>query len=179
MNSSQKQSSTPYPSVVAGAGNAGAIVLAKEPLISQTFPSQDEAYWSNRKDTLPPEIVLSLPLSELNTQALTSEFYSPPITSAPSSTSNGTSSGRTNTDTSPPSAKRSPLNGSATSYEVAGDHYRKHKIQPVEYIVANGIGFLAANVIKYATRYKDKNGAEDIRKAIHYLNLILEFEYGE
>lgn len=61
--------------------------------------------------------------------------------------------------------------------QVGGSHYRNYAIQPVEYIVANSIGYLAGNVIKYATRYKDKNGAEDIRKAIHYLELILEFEY--
>jgi hypothetical protein len=61
--------------------------------------------------------------------------------------------------------------------QEGGTHYRSYAIQPVEYIVANGIGFLAGNVIKYATRYRDKNGAEDIKKAIHYLELILEFEY--
>lgn len=61
--------------------------------------------------------------------------------------------------------------------QEGGTHYRDYPIQPVEYIVADGIGFLAGNVIKYATRYRDKNGAEDIRKAIHYLELILEFEY--
>ena len=63
--------------------------------------------------------------------------------------------------------------------QPGGDHYRKFTIQPVTYIVANGIGFLAGNVIKYVTRYRSKNGAEDIRKAIHYLEMILEFEYGE
>jgi hypothetical protein len=61
--------------------------------------------------------------------------------------------------------------------QVAGDHYRRYAIQPIDYIVKNGVGFLAGNVIKYVTRYKDKGGAEDIRKAIHYLELILEFEY--
>jgi hypothetical protein len=63
--------------------------------------------------------------------------------------------------------------------QVGGDHYRKLKIQPVEYIAANDIPAFAANVIKYATRYRSKGGAEDIRKAIHYCQLILEFEYGE
>lgn len=67
----------------------------------------------------------------------------------------------------------------ATSRQEGGSHYRNYQIQPIEYITANGIGFLAGNVIKYATRYKDKNGPEDIRKAIHYLELILEFEYSE
>lgn len=67
----------------------------------------------------------------------------------------------------------------ALSSQVGGDHYRKMKIQPVEYIIANGIGFLPGNIIKYASRYPDKGGAEDIRKIIHYCKLILEFEYGE
>lgn len=67
----------------------------------------------------------------------------------------------------------------ALSSQVGGDHYRQMKIQPVEFIIANGIGFLAGNVIKYAARYKAKGGAEDVRKIIHYCKLILEFEYGE
>lgn len=68
---------------------------------------------------------------------------------------------------------------SALEHQEAGDHYRKLKIQPVEYIIANEIPFLAANIIKYATRYKSKGGASDIRKIIHYCELILEFEYNE
>lgn len=67
----------------------------------------------------------------------------------------------------------------ALGLQTGGDHYRKLPIQPVEYIIANGIGFLAGNIIKYATRYKDKGGAEDIRKIKHYCELILEFEYKE
>lgn len=67
----------------------------------------------------------------------------------------------------------------ALASQVGGDHYRNMKIQPVEYIIANGIGFLPGNIIKYASRYPDKGGAEDIRKIIHYCKLILEFEYGE
>lgn len=68
---------------------------------------------------------------------------------------------------------------SALEHQQAGDHYRRLKIQPVEYIIANEIPFLAANIIKYASRYKNKGGAEDIRKIIHYCELILEFEYDE
>lgn len=67
----------------------------------------------------------------------------------------------------------------ALDQQQGGDHYRNLPIQPVEYIIANGIGFLAGNIIKYATRYKDKGGAEDIRKIKHYCDLILEFEYKE
>jgi hypothetical protein len=61
--------------------------------------------------------------------------------------------------------------------QEGGSHYRQYAIQPIEFIVANCMGFLAGNVVKYVTRYRAKNGAEDIRKAIHYLELILEFEY--
>lgn len=68
---------------------------------------------------------------------------------------------------------------SPLQHQAGGDHYRKLAIQPVEYIIANDLGFLAGNVIKYATRYKDKGGAEDIRKIKHYCDLILEFEYKE
>jgi hypothetical protein len=67
----------------------------------------------------------------------------------------------------------------AIDKQVAGDHYRKYKIQPVEFCIANDIGFLAGNVIKYVCRYRDKGGAEDIKKARHYLDLILQFEYKE
>ena len=66
---------------------------------------------------------------------------------------------------------------SALNKQEGGTHYKKYKIQPVEYTVANDLGFLAGSIIKYVTRYKDKGGAEDIRKAMHYLELILEFEY--
>ncbi len=67
----------------------------------------------------------------------------------------------------------------ALTEQAGGDHYRLMKIQPVEYIIANEIPFLAANVIKYASRYRHKGGAGDIRKIMHYCRLILEFEYGE
>lgn len=67
---------------------------------------------------------------------------------------------------------------SALQEQVGGDHYNL-PIQPVEYIHRNGLDFLQGNVIKYITRHKMKNGAEDVRKAIHYCRLILQLEYGE
>jgi hypothetical protein len=67
----------------------------------------------------------------------------------------------------------------ALNIQVAGDHYKKQAIQPVQYIHANGIGFLPGNVIKYISRYKDKGGAQDVRKAIHYCQMILELEFKE
>jgi Protein of unknwon function (DUF3310) len=66
----------------------------------------------------------------------------------------------------------------ALNNQAGGNHYRKMKIQPIEYIVANNIDFLAGNIIKYASRHASKGGAEDIRKIKHYCDLILEFVYG-
>ncbi len=67
---------------------------------------------------------------------------------------------------------------SALDVQEGGNHYKDLKIQPVEYIHANGLDFFQGNVVKYVTRHKAKNGEQDIRKAIHYLNLILELQYG-
>lgn len=67
----------------------------------------------------------------------------------------------------------------ALDKQEGGGHYKGLKIQPVEYITANSIPYLEGNVIKYVTRHKSKNGKEDILKAIHYLELILELEYGD
>jgi hypothetical protein len=66
----------------------------------------------------------------------------------------------------------------ALTKQVGGDHYKHFQIQPVEFITHNGLGFLEGNVIKYIARHQDKNGADDIRKAIHYCELILDLHYG-
>lgn len=66
----------------------------------------------------------------------------------------------------------------ALGTQVGGDHYRKLLIQPVEYISANELDFLQGNAIKYLSRHKGKGGAEDIKKAMHYCQLILELQYG-
>jgi hypothetical protein len=63
--------------------------------------------------------------------------------------------------------------------QVDGDHYKTMKVQPVEYIHANNLSFIEGCVIKYVTRHKNKNGAKDIHKAIHFLQLLLKLEYGE
>ena len=66
--------------------------------------------------------------------------------------------------------------GSALREQVGGNHYSKLAIQPVEYINKNNLSYLQGNVIKYVTRYKDKNGVEDLQKAKHYINLLIELE---
>ena len=60
--------------------------------------------------------------------------------------------------------------------QVAGDHYKKLKIQPIEYIHANNIPFAEGSVIKYITRWRDKNGIKDLEKAKHFIELLIELE---
>jgi len=66
----------------------------------------------------------------------------------------------------------------ALDTQEGGDHYRL-AIQPVEFIHANKIPFIEGNVIKYVVRHRSKNGLEDINKAIHYLELLRDLEYGQ
>jgi len=68
---------------------------------------------------------------------------------------------------------------SALDSQVGGDHYSKLKIQPVQYIHANGIGFLEGNAIKYLTRWRDKGGIDDLKKARHFIDLLIELETAE
>ncbi len=58
--------------------------------------------------------------------------------------------------------------------QVGGDHYKQGSIQPMEYIMANDLGFAEGNVVKYITRHRLKNGIEDVKKARHYLDFILK-----
>jgi len=62
----------------------------------------------------------------------------------------------------------------ASEKQIGGEHYKTLPIQPGEFIRKNGIGWYEGNAIKYVCRYKQKNGKEDILKAIHYLELLLE-----
>lgn len=65
------------------------------------------------------------------------------------------------------------------SYEqVGGNHYKRLSIQPYEYCLENDLNYMQSSVIKYVTRYQDKNGREDLEKAIHCLQLLIEHEYG-
>ena len=66
----------------------------------------------------------------------------------------------------------------ALDKQVGGSHYKDCAIQPVEYIYSNGLDFLEGNVVKYITRHRTKgDGEEDIRKVIHYAQMILEIVY--
>ena len=65
---------------------------------------------------------------------------------------------------------------SAKNKQIGGTHYQSMPIQPSDFIHKNGIGFLAGNVIKYVCRYKQKGGVQDLEKAAHYIQLLIEAE---
>lgn len=67
-------------------------------------------------------------------------------------------------------------NSSPLDVQVGGGHYKDLVIQPIEYIHANKLGYCEGNIIKYVTRYKNKNGVEDLKKARHYIDLLIKFE---
>jgi len=63
--------------------------------------------------------------------------------------------------------------------QAGGSHYKDLAIQPVEYCVRNGLGMCESNVIKYVTRHSLKGGKEDLEKAVHMLELLIELKYEE
>ena len=65
---------------------------------------------------------------------------------------------------------------SALAMQEGGDHYKSLKIQPIEYIHANGLPFAEGSVIKYVTRWRSKNGIADLKKARHFIDLLIELE---
>ena len=56
--------------------------------------------------------------------------------------------------------------------QIGGDHYKDCPIQPIEYIVANKLGWCEGNIVKYITRWQKKGGEQDIDKVIHYAELL-------
>ncbi len=62
----------------------------------------------------------------------------------------------------------------ANAQQIGGSHYATKAIQPWDYIVSNNLGYLEGNVVKYVSRWKDKGGVEDLKKAQHYLAKLLE-----
>jgi hypothetical protein len=67
---------------------------------------------------------------------------------------------------------------SALDTQVSGTHYKDFKIQPIEFIHANNIPFIEGNILKYVMRHKTKNGIDDLMKARHYIDLLMQIEYG-
>jgi hypothetical protein len=68
---------------------------------------------------------------------------------------------------------------SAFDKQEAGTHYVSMAIQPAEFIHKNGIGFMEGCAIKYLARWRSKNGIEDLKKAKHFIELLIEMEGGK
>jgi hypothetical protein len=64
----------------------------------------------------------------------------------------------------------------ANNIQHGGTHYKEKTVQPWDYIAANGLGYFEGNVVKYVSRWRDKGGVEDLRKARHYLDKLIELE---
>ena len=63
--------------------------------------------------------------------------------------------------------------------QIGGTHYRKMKIQPSKFVIENKLLFPEGNVIKYISRHPYKGGKEDLEKAKHFIDMIIERDYGE
>ena len=61
------------------------------------------------------------------------------------------------------------------SDNISPEHYSKFKIEPFDFIHANGLGFAEGNVIKYVCRWREKNGIEDLEKAVRYIQLLIVY----
>ena len=68
---------------------------------------------------------------------------------------------------------------SAYDKQIGGTHYRKMKIQPSEFVIENKLLFPEGNVIKYICRHPYKGGKEDLEKAKHFIDMVIERDYGE
>lgn len=68
---------------------------------------------------------------------------------------------------------------SANKLQVAGSHYKDKAIQPWDFIAGNKLGYFEGNIVKYVSRWRDKGGIEDLRKARHYLDKLIELEVGD
>jgi len=64
----------------------------------------------------------------------------------------------------------------ANDIQHGGTHYKGKAIEPWDYVAANGLGFFEGNAIKYLTRWRDKGGIEDLKKAQHYIQKLIEIE---
>ena len=66
---------------------------------------------------------------------------------------------------------------SALDTQVGGSHYKNFAIEPVEFCQKNNLNYCESNIIKYVVRHRYKNKSEDLEKARHYLDLLMEIEY--
>ena len=67
--------------------------------------------------------------------------------------------------------------GNAWDKQVGGNHYKQYAIQPAQFALANKLDYAQANAIKYIVRHADKNGVQDLDKAVHYIELLKQYYY--
>ncbi len=65
---------------------------------------------------------------------------------------------------------------SVNNIQHGGTHYKSKAIQPWDYIVSNNLGYLEGNIVKYVSRWRDKGGIQDLQKARHYIDKLIEVE---
>lgn len=65
---------------------------------------------------------------------------------------------------------------SAFDTQVGGDHYKTMPIQPMEFSMANGLDACQHTIVKYVTRFREKGGVQDLEKAKHVIDMLIEFE---
>jgi len=63
--------------------------------------------------------------------------------------------------------------------QIGGSHYKDLEIQPIDYILGNQLGYAEGNVVKYVSRWRDKGGIEDLRKAKQYIDFLIADEVKE
>jgi hypothetical protein len=68
------------------------------------------------------------------------------------------------------------MSESALDIQIDGSHYKNMAIQPIVYIYANQMPFIEGNIVKYVSRWKNKNGIKDLEKAKHLIDMLIEFE---
>lgn len=66
------------------------------------------------------------------------------------------------------------MNNNALEIQVGGSHYKNLKMQPIEFIVKAKLSFMQGNIVKYISRYKHKNGEQDVEKCMHYAQLAID-----
>lgn len=64
----------------------------------------------------------------------------------------------------------------ANEEQIGGNHYKDKTIQPWDFIAANELGYFEGNIVKYVSRWRDKGGMVDLKKAKHYLDKLIELE---
>ena len=76
-----------------------------------------------------------------------------------------------------PFAEQNEMVKKATDIQIGGDHYKKYPIQPIEFYQANNLSYLQGAAIDYLIRHADKGGKEDLEKAKHCIDMMIQFEY--